>query len=159
MMTPNARSKMMADSFVWCLNVSTTIVIIFVTKALMHTYSFNFATTICALHFLVSGGAVQLATSLGYIPRAKIPFRYRALFAVIGGISIASANLSLLLNSVGFYQIAKLLLAPFVCFLEVMWLGKRFTTPLLLSIAAVLSGVAIVTVTGRSSSYAVVWHC
>lgn len=96
----------------------------------------------------MSGGTVRCATWLGYIQHASIPFSYTLLFAVIGGISIASANLSLMLNSVGFYQIAKLMLAPFVCSIEFVWLRKKFSLPMLLSIAAVLMGVAVVTVTG-----------
>ena len=53
---------------------------------------------------------------------------------------------SLLLNTVGFYQITKLLLAPFVCIVESLFFGKRFSIPVLLCILATLIGVGIVTV-------------
>jgi solute carrier family 35 protein E3 len=47
---------------------------------------------------------------------------------------------------VGFYQITKLLLAPFVCAIESAFFGKRFSFSVLLCILATLVGVGIVTV-------------
>jgi solute carrier family 35 protein E3 len=67
-------------------------------------------------------------------------------FALVANVSIASLNLSLLVNSVGFYQIAKLLIIPFVCAVELLWMGRRFTAPILASIGLVIVGVAIVCV-------------
>lgn len=65
-------------------------------------------------------------------------------FSVVASISIASLNLSLLVNSVGFYQIAKLLIIPFVCIVELFWFGRRFTPPVVGSILLVILGVAVV---------------
>lgn len=53
---------------------------------------------------------------------------------------------------VGFYQIAKLLLAPFVCVVESVYFGKRFSINVVLSIFAVLVGVGIVTVSDVESN-------
>jgi hypothetical protein len=72
-----------------------------------------------------------------------------AQFALIANVSIASLNVSLLVNSVGFYQIAKLLIIPFVCGVEAVWMRRRFTPPVLVAIATVVSGVAIVCVSPR----------
>ncbi len=41
-------------------------------------------------------------------------------------------------------QISKLLIIPFVCLVEALWFGKRFTLPLVLSILVVVAGVAVV---------------
>ena len=46
----------------------------------------------------------------------------------------------------GFYQISKLLLAPFVCLVESLYFGKRFSVPVLISILVTLVGVGIITV-------------
>jgi solute carrier family 35, member E3 len=59
-------------------------------------------------------------------------------------VSIASLNLSLLINSVGFYQIAKLLIIPFTAVVEAVWLRDLLSTPQTISTATVLAGVAIV---------------
>ena len=105
------------------------------------------------MHFLSCAAAIQGASSLKFIEQAPVvPMRDVLMFSVIGSISIATANLSLMLNTVGFYQIAKLLLAPFVCFVESTWFGKRFSVPVLMAILVTLIGVGIVTVNDVGSN-------
>lgn len=45
---------------------------------------------------------------------------------------------------------AKLLIIPFLCFLEYTWLSQAFPMPVLLSVALVVTGVGVVTVTDIS---------
>lgn len=66
------------------------------------------------------------------------------LFAVVANTSIASLNLSLLVNSVGFYQITKLLIIPCVCLLELLLQKKTLTGAEALSIGTVVLGVGVV---------------
>ena len=66
------------------------------------------------------------------------------IYTVAANVSIASLNLSLMINSVGFYQIAKLLIIPFTAVVEAVWLGDRLSGPQTAATAAVLLGVAIV---------------
>ncbi|KXZ46534.1 hypothetical protein GPECTOR_42g741 [Gonium pectorale] len=141
------------DVFAWFLNVSTSVLIVFVNKLLMDPkmgYKFVFATTLCAFHFLVCGGSVRAMELIGIGKRASMPLYDCLLFAVVASVSIASLNLSLLVNSVGFYQISKLLIIPFVCLVEYIWFKRRFTPYTVLSILVVVAGVAIVTVTDVS---------
>lgn len=73
-----------------------------------------------------------------------MPLGDTILFAVVANLSIASLNISLLVNTVGFYQIAKLLIIPFVCLVELFWLKRSFTPEVTASVATVFLGVAIV---------------
>lgn len=41
-------------------------------------------------------------------------------------------------------QIAKLLIIPFVCLVEYVWLGRRFTPRVVAAVATVVVGVALV---------------
>lgn len=41
-------------------------------------------------------------------------------------------------------QIAKLLIIPFVCLVELFWMGRRFTVPVVGAIMLVILGVAVV---------------
>lgn len=67
-------------------------------------------------------------------------------FTLVSDLSIVSLNLSLMLNSVGLYQIAKLATIPFVCSVEWAW-GVRTVTPRLAwSLGLVLLGVGLVTI-------------
>jgi solute carrier family 35 protein E3 len=68
------------------------------------------------------------------------------LFTVVANVSVLTLNLSLMLNTVSFYQIAKLLVIPFVCFVESSFLGYTFTRQVVASILLVAAGVAVVTV-------------
>jgi hypothetical protein len=65
-------------------------------------------------------------------------------YSTAANISIATLNLSLMINSVGFYQIAKLLIIPFTAAVEALWLRETLTMPQTISTAVVLAGVAIV---------------
>lgn len=146
----SADKELVVDVAAWTSNVVASVVTIFVIKALLSVYRFTFATTTSGLHFVVCAWAVWAAEKLGYTSTGDMPIKDVMLFAFVGAMSIGTANLSLLLNSVGFYQIAKLLMAPFVCCVEVLWLGKRFSMPVILSIVVVLVGVSIVTVSDVS---------
>jgi drug/metabolite transporter (DMT)-like permease len=67
-----------------------------------------------------------------------------AIFTATANASIISLNLSLMMNAVGFYQVAKLLIIPFVCGVERLWLGRRFSRQVTAAVAVVVVGVAIV---------------
>ncbi|GIL87985.1 hypothetical protein Vretimale_6361 [Volvox reticuliferus] len=154
-MVDSKEEKLALDVFAWFLNVSTSVLIVFVNKVLMDPrigYRFVFATTLCAFHFLACGVCVRLMELFGYGKRATMPMYECVRFAIIASVSIASLNLSLLVNSVGFYQISKLLITPFVGLAEYLFYKRRFTVPTLLSILVVVLGVAIVTVNDMSTS-------
>lgn len=122
------------------------------------------ATTLCALHYLAcaastaalnatrasAAAAAAGGTSTPSAPRT-LPRRDLAIFTATANASIVSLNLSLMLNKVGFYQVAKLLIIPFVCGVERVWLGRRFTPAVAGAVAVVVTGVAIVTVTDVTS--------
>ncbi|GLC65327.1 hypothetical protein PLESTF_000280800 [Pleodorina starrii] len=141
-----ARRDFSLNVFVWTANVSTSVIIIFVIKSLMSVYRFKYATTVSGLHFVCCAWAVWGLERAGVTQAADMPLRETLMFALVGALSVGFANLSLLLNSVGFYQVAKLLMSPFVAAVEMLWLGKRFPLPALACIGVVLTGVAIVTV-------------
>lgn len=87
------------------------------------------ATTLCAFHFLSAAFSVKLSQVLGWSRAAHLPWRSKycsfskqqlhcsleissimvltgtLYFALVANVSIASLNLSLLVNSVGFYQV------------------------------------------------------
>ncbi len=150
----------MVDCLAWATNVISSVLIVFVNKFLMSSagFAFSYATTLCAFHFLscaLTLAANRLAhgeQAAGSAAQPKAPFREILVFAVVGGVSVSSANISLMANSVGFYQIAKLMIVPFVCVVEMTFFAKSFNLPTLASILMVLAGVGIVTVTDVSVS-------
>ncbi|KAG8642935.1 UDP-rhamnose/UDP-galactose transporter 6 [Manihot esculenta] len=145
-----ADRKAAIDAASWMFNVVTSVGIILVNKALMATYGFSFATTLTGLHFATTTLLTVILRWLGYIQASHLPLPELLKFVLFANFSIVGMNVSLMWNSVGFYQIAKLSMIPVSCFLEVVLDKVRYSRDTKLSIAVVLLGVAVCTVTDVS---------
>lgn len=142
--------KATLDVAAWMFNVSTSVGIIMVNKQLMAVHGFCFATTLTGLHFGMTTLMTFALRWSGYIQHSNLPPLELAKFALFANFSIVGMNVSLMWNSVGFYQIAKLSMIPVSCFLEVLFDKIRYSKGTKLSIVVVLAGVAICTVTDVS---------
>ncbi|CAA2943365.1 UDP-galactose transporter 2-like [Olea europaea subsp. europaea] len=87
---------------------------------------------------------------LGYIQPSHLPLPELLKFVLFANFSIVGMNVSLMWNSVGFYQIAKLSMIPVSCLLEVVFDKIRYSRDTKLGIVVVLLGVAVCTVTDVS---------
>ncbi|CBI21537.3 unnamed protein product, partial [Vitis vinifera] len=145
-----ADKKATVDAAAWMFNVVTSVGIIMVNKALMATYGFSFATTLTGLHFATTTLMTTVLRWLGYIQGSHLPVSELLRFVLFANLSIVGMNVSLMWNSVGFYQIAKLSMIPVSCVLEVVLDKMRYSRDTKLSISLVLLGVAVCTVTDVS---------
>lgn len=145
-----ADKKAALDAGAWMFNVVTSVGIIIVNKALMATYGFSFATTLTGLHFATTTLMTAVLRWLGYIQASHLPFSELLKFVIFANFSIVGMNVSLMWNSVGFYQIAKLSMIPVSCLLEVVFDKIKYSRDTKLSIAVVLLGVGVCTVTDVS---------
>ncbi|CAN4081209.1 unnamed protein product [Withania somnifera] len=131
-------------------NEVTSVGIIIVNKALMANYGFSFATSLTGLHFATTTLMTIVLKWLGYIKASHLPLPDLLKFVLCAHFSIVGMNASLMWNSVGFYQIAKLTIIAVSCLLEVVFDKIRYSRDTKLSIAVVLPGVAVCTVTDVS---------
>ncbi|KAL3524701.1 hypothetical protein ACH5RR_013073 [Cinchona calisaya] len=148
--TSKDENKGVIDTAAWTFNIVTSVGIIIVNKALMATYGFSFATTLTGLHFATTTLMTLILKSLGYIQNSHLPLHEQLKFVLFANFSIVGMNVSLMWNSVGFYQIAKLTMIPVSCLLEVLLDNIRYSRDTKLSIMLVLLGVAICTVSDVS---------
>ncbi|XP_024529482.1 UDP-rhamnose/UDP-galactose transporter 4 [Selaginella moellendorffii] len=148
--TSSKDRKAVADVGAWLFNVTTSVGIIMVNKKLMDHYGFSFATTLTGLHFGMTTLMTLVLRFLGFIQPTHLPFVDLAKFALCANFSIVGMNVSLMWNSVGFYQIAKLSMIPVSCLLEVLFDKIRYSRDTKLSIVVVLLGVGICTVSDVS---------
>ncbi|XP_072952989.1 UDP-rhamnose/UDP-galactose transporter 6-like [Typha angustifolia] len=146
----NIDKKAASDAGAWMFNVVTSVGIIMVNKALMATHGFSFATTLTGLHFATTTLMTLVLRWLGYIQPTHLPLSELIKFVFFANLSIVGMNVSLMWNSVGFYQIAKLCMIPVSCLLEVLYDKVRYSRDTKLSILVVLVGVAVCTVTDVS---------
>ncbi|XP_022977616.1 UDP-rhamnose/UDP-galactose transporter 4-like [Cucurbita maxima] len=143
-------NKTTLDAASWMFNVVTSVGIIIVNKALMATYGFSFATTLTGLHFATTSLLTFILKRLGYIQDSRLPFLDILKFVIFANFSIVGMNVSLMWNSVGFYQIAKLSMIPVSCFLEVVFDKVQYSRDTKLAILLVLLGVGVCTITDVS---------
>ncbi|EHA8588533.1 UDP-galactose transporter 2-like [Cocos nucifera] len=108
------------------------------------------ATTLTGLHFATTTIMTIVLRWLGYIQTSHLPLPDLIKFVLFANLSIVGMNVSLMWNSVGFYQIAKLCMIPVSCLLEVLFDKIRYSRDTKLSIVVVLIGVAVCTVTDVS---------
>uniref|UniRef100_A0A0D9ZVS1 Sugar phosphate transporter domain-containing protein n=1 Tax=Oryza glumipatula TaxID=40148 RepID=A0A0D9ZVS1_9ORYZ len=147
-MAPGSKAERKAalDAGAWMFNIVTSVGIIMVNKALMATH----ATTLTGLHFATTTLMTLVMKWLGYIQPSYLPVPELIKFVFFANLSIVGMNVSLMWNSVGFYQIAKLCIIPVLCFLEILFDKVRYSRDTKLSIMVVLVGVAVCTVTDVS---------
>ncbi|XP_042455718.1 UDP-rhamnose/UDP-galactose transporter 6-like [Zingiber officinale] len=148
--TSKADRKAALDAAAWMFNIVTSVGIIMVNKALMATHHFTFATTLTGLHFATTTVLTVVFRWLGYIQPSHLPLSILIKFVLFANLSIVGMNISLMWNSVGFYQIAKLCMIPVSCLLEVVFDKIHYSRATKLSILVVLLGVGICTITDVS---------
>ncbi|CAM0903910.1 unnamed protein product [Alopecurus aequalis] len=145
-----AEQKAALDAGAWMFNVVTSVGIIMVNKALMATHGFSFATTLTGLHFATTTLMTLVMKWLGYVQPSHLPLSELVKFVFFANLSIVGMNVSLMWNSVGFYQIAKLSIIPLLCIMEVLFENFRYSRDTKLSIVVVLLGVGVCTVSDVS---------
>ncbi|URE22729.1 UAA transporter family [Musa troglodytarum] len=100
------KKPVVSDVGAWAMNVVSSVGIIMANKQLMspNGYGFSFATTLTGFHFTVTALVGWVSNATGLSASKYVPFWELFWFSVVANLSITGMNLSLLLNSVGFYQ-------------------------------------------------------
>ncbi|KAL1547132.1 UDP-rhamnose/UDP-galactose transporter 2 [Salvia divinorum] len=119
-MEAEKKPSAVSDVGAWAMNVISSVGIIMANKQLMSAngYAFSFATTLTGFHFAVTALVGLISNATGLSASKHVPFWELLWFSIVANMSITGMNLSLMLNSVGFYQISKLSMIPVVCILE-----------------------------------------
>eukprot|EP00271_Cylindrocystis_brebissonii_P002680 TRINITY_DN13446_c0_g1_i1.p1 TRINITY_DN13446_c0_g1~~TRINITY_DN13446_c0_g1_i1.p1 ORF type:complete len:349 (+),score=61.03 TRINITY_DN13446_c0_g1_i1:128-1174(+) len=144
MNNPDTTSSLVA----WSMNIISSVGIIIVNKQVMSGYGFRFAVTLTGLHFIVTAGVGFVSSLLGLLSnKTTVSLWDLAWFSLVANLSLVGMNVSLLLNSVGFYQISKLSIIPTVCLADALITGKQFSRDTKLAVVIVMLGVGIATVT------------
>ncbi|XP_078166778.1 UDP-xylose transporter 1-like [Carex rostrata] len=129
------------------LSVASSVAIVICNKALISFLGFPFATTLTSWHLMVTFCTLHIAQKLHFFEPKPIDSQTVVLFGLLNGTSIGLLNLSLGFNSIGFYQMTKLAIIPFTVLLETIFLKKKFSQSIRLSLLVLLLGVGIASVT------------
>ncbi|CAL5383243.1 unnamed protein product [Camellia sinensis] len=150
-MEEGKKPSAISDVGAWAMNVISSVGIIMANKQLMslngYAFTFGRATTLTGFHFAVTALVGLVSNATGYSASKHVPLWELLWFSVVANMSITGMNLSLMLNSVGFYQISKLSMIPVVCLMEWILHNKNYSREVKMSVVVVVIGVGVCTVT------------
>ncbi|PKA49822.1 UDP-galactose transporter 2 [Apostasia shenzhenica] len=143
------KKPQVSDAGAWGMNVVSSVGIIMANKELMSPggYGFSFASTLTGFHFSVTALVGWISSATGFSVSKQVPLWELLWFSIVANLSITAMNFSLMLNSVGFYQISKLSIIPVVCMMEWILNNKHYSSRVIMSVTVVAFGVGICTVT------------
>lgn len=113
----------------------------------MDRYGFGFATTLTCFHLCCTFLLLLITARLGVFEIKKLPVKDVSKLAAGTMGFITFTNLSLQHNSVGFYQVMKVMTTPTVVLIESLLYQKYLENTLKISLVPVCLGVIITTVT------------
>ncbi|CAM6094750.1 unnamed protein product [Calypogeia fissa] len=129
------------------LSVISSVSIVICNKALISTIGFFFAITLTSWHMLVTFCTLHVARWLNFFEHKPFDLWTVMAFGILNVISTALLNLILGFNSIGFFQMTKLAKIPCTVLLETLFLRKKFSWSVQMSLILLLVGVSIATVT------------
>lgn len=129
------------------LNIASASGIVFANKLVMSNYGFGFTCTLTWIHTLFTLVGMRLFLMAGMFSHKSLRARQVAplAFAYVGYIVLC--NLSLKVNTVGFYQVMKIAVAPTVMLLDLIFFGNVPAPKVVASVVLVCLGIGIATVT------------
>lgn len=126
-------------------NVLATVGVVLVNKLLFSVYNFKFMLLLSSFHFVATMSGLHLLRQLGFFTHKPAPFWGIFPLAMSSLGSVAFMNLNLAFNSVGFYQISKLLCIPVTLILQYLFFGQTASRSIQFSLIIILCGVGVAT--------------
>ncbi|KAG5507109.1 hypothetical protein JKF63_05855 [Porcisia hertigi] len=142
-----------ARTVIWMvLNAVSSVSIIYVNKILFRNHSFVYGTLLTAIHFFITAIGLFICEKTGVFKAKRLPFiKILPLCMSFCGF-VALTNLSLLYNSIGFYQLIKVLTTPMIVVIQSLFYNKTFSIKVKLSLTLICVGVILATVSDASAS-------
>lgn len=127
-------------------NIFASVSIILVNKQIASGCGFHFILTLLFLNFITTGSVLEIMVRTGKLEVKHLPEHDRWLIAFMAMTTVLLNNASNEANSVGFYQITKLLIIPTVIFIERFGgIFRKYSTGIIASLCMASLGVAIAT--------------
>ncbi|PRP85791.1 Nucleotide/sugar transporter family protein [Planoprotostelium fungivorum] len=131
--------------FAMVANGLSAVIMIAANKQLFRS-GFNFVATLTWIHFLITAAVLHVMLRFKFFEYKQLPWKEVAKVSSICTMSIVFMNLSLKYNTIGVYQLSKLLSIPLMVTIEYLFYDKVFSTQTLYALAILVIGVAISTV-------------
>ncbi|KAI8906359.1 triose-phosphate transporter family-domain-containing protein [Gorgonomyces haynaldii] len=125
------------------LNIFSSVGIVIANKWVFNEDGFSFGTLLTAIHFLTTFAGLLICSAFGIFERKHIPIPQVLPLSIVFAAFVVLTNLSLVHNSVGFYQTAKVLTTPTVLLIQFVFYKIRFQREILLSLGVTCIGVVV----------------
>eukprot|EP00128_Syssomonas_multiformis_P018594 Colp12_sorted_trinity150504_noHs@7620 len=135
--------KVNPTPFYMVLNASSSIAIVLINKQVFSVYDFTFGTTLTFIHFVLTFIGLQICAWTNLFTPKRVDIRkVLPLSASFCGFVVLT-NISLSLNSVGFYQLAKVMTTPCIVFIQSVFYGEKLEWKKKASLVPILVGVCL----------------
>uniref|UniRef100_A0A383VFD1 Sugar phosphate transporter domain-containing protein n=1 Tax=Tetradesmus obliquus TaxID=3088 RepID=A0A383VFD1_TETOB len=149
---PSSSSSAVKATLFGLTNLSSVVAIVFANKLVLYTHGFHFAATLTWLHTIFTTIGMIAMAAVGFFEIKRVPVSKSLPVATVYVGFIVLNNLSIQLNTVGFYQISKIAITPVVVAIEWAFYSKPASPRILASIAVLLTGITLATVTDSQVS-------
>ena len=130
------------------ISVIAAVSIVLVNKSLFTNHGFMFPVTLISWHISFTTITLFVANRLHFFEYKHMPLRVAVHFSLLDCLAMGSQNLSLRSNSVSFYQMCKLLVAPGIVILEYAYFGKELPSRRVsIALAVLLVGIGLASIT------------
>ena len=135
-------------------NVASSTAVVLTNKWVFVQYQFRDGIALTAFHFLCTFLGLLALIPLGVFTPQRLPFGKLLLLSLVFCVFVVTSNFSLLTNSMGIFQLSKVLSTPLLLLLSLVLPGPpSLRSPAaLLSLALSCAGVALASVTDVSLS-------
>ena len=144
---PTLRMEHLKNSLCILLNIASAVGIVMANKLVFTRYHFTFGTVLTVIHFLVTSIALSLLARLGFFHPKPLPVTAVIPLAASFCGFVVLTNLSLQFNSVGFYQMVKVMTTPLVVLIQTSFYGQPTKPSVQVTLSATCIGVLIATAT------------
>jgi len=129
------------------LNLMASVSIILVNKQIVSVCGFHFLLTLLFLNFLTTWFSLEVLARTGFVKEKQLPPRDRGVLSALAVVTVLLNNASNEANSVGFYQITKLLIIPTVIGIERLdGVQRKYSNAVVCSLLIASVGVTVATV-------------
>jgi solute carrier family 35 protein E3 len=131
-----------------CLNFFSSTCIVVANKYAMDSLGFRYGSTLTLFHFICTSALLYVSSRcFGLFERKPCELYKVAKLAAGAAGFVMLTNLSLQYNSVGFYQVMKVMTTPTIVVIEALFYQKQLENRLKLALTPVCLGVVLTTAT------------
>ena len=135
------------------LNASSSIGIVFTNKMVFQMYDFKYGTLLTFIHFIFTFIGLEICRWCGAFERKPVKIMDVLPLSLSFCGFVALTNLSLVYNTVGFYQLMKVLTTPMIVTIQTVFYGETFPMNIKLSLALTCVGVTIASVSDPEANF------